>query len=181
MPLPFSYPLLDDSQGGPSGPATPTTSRPYATRVGRDFLGFGLVRPFRRDLTGDLVAASDVDLVKACVEQVLGTRASNDAGTNQGELPWRPRFGSLLHVLRFRNNDALMQRYAQLYVADALKRWEPRVVLRSVLAEVGDASGQKGNVLYIRLRYDILDGNTAANQVVVSNVDQTISFQRAAA
>lgn len=180
MPIDFTYPLLPDAGGG-SGPQTPTTSSPYGERSARAFLGFGVTRPFRRDLTGDIVAEDDVALVKACVAQVIGTRASNDAGTMQGELPWRPRFGSLLHTLRFRNIDPLARKFAQLYVSEALARWEPRVVVKRVLLRDGDAGGLVGNVLEVHLLYDVLTNNIEANQVLVADVVQVVPIYREAA
>jgi uncharacterized protein len=50
----------------------------------------------------------------------------------QGELPWRTEFGSLLHLLCHQKNDRVLQELARVYVVDALKRWEPRVVVTSV-------------------------------------------------
>ena len=48
------------------------------------------------------------------------------------ELPWRTEFGSLLHLLRHQRSAAVLEELARVYVVDALKRWEPRVVVTAV-------------------------------------------------
>jgi uncharacterized protein len=93
----------------------------------QEFLGFGLLRPFRRDQKADFAAAGGGALIRSAVGQILGTVGSSDF--TQGELPWRTEFGSLLHLLRHQKNDRVLQELARVYVVDALKRWEPRVVM----------------------------------------------------
>jgi len=79
-----------------------------------------LAFPFRRDAT-DLAAVTDTDLLLAQAEQVLGTEADSPKGT--GELPWRTSFGSVLHLLRHRPNDAALAELARVHSRDALTRW----------------------------------------------------------
>lgn len=135
-------------------------------------LGFGLVRPFRRDGRSDFVAKSDEELVRACVGQVLGTSCSNDAGTVQGELPWRSDFGSLLQLLRHRNfADPATQQLARVYVAQAIQRWEPRVVVKRVAVSSEDVPG--GLAMVIKMNYSILAGSSL-NQVFVPDVAQVV-------
>ncbi len=139
----------------------------------RSHLGFGLVRPFRRDGRSDFVAQSGADLVRACIGQILGTLCSNDAGTTQGELPWRTDFGSLLALLRHRNfGDPATQQLARVYVAQAITRWEPRVRVKRVSVSSDTAPGG-GLSLVIRLSYEILAGG-AGNQVFVPDVAQVV-------
>jgi phage baseplate assembly protein W len=90
----------------------------------------------------------------------------------QGELPWRTEFGSLLHLLRHQRNDAVLQELARVYVVDALKRWEPRVVITSV--EVTRERQDSENVLAIRLRYNVIDRNVPGNNVLIEGVEQTV-------
>jgi len=47
-------------------------------------------------------------------------------------MPWRTEFGSLLHRLQHQKNDSVLQELGRVYVIDALKRWEPRVVVTDV-------------------------------------------------
>jgi phage baseplate assembly protein W len=84
---------------------------------------FGLLCPFRRHRKADFAAVGGEALVRSAVGQILGTMA--DSEFTQGELPWRTEFGSLLHLLRRQENDAVLQELARFHVADSLKRWEP--------------------------------------------------------
>lgn len=138
--------------------------------MANEFLGFGLLRPFRRDRKADFAAAGGEALVRSAVGQILGTMSSSDF--TQGELPWRTEFGSLLHLLRHQKNDAVLQELARVHVADALKRWEPRVQLTSV--QVTRERDRGENVLAIRLRYNVIDRNVPGNNVIVAGVEQTV-------
>ena len=91
----------------------------------------------------------------------------------QGELPWRTEFGSLLHLLRHQRNDPVLQELARVYVVDALKRWEPRVVVTSVKITRERQDGE--NVLAIRLRYNVISTNVPGNNVIVAGVEQTVT------
>jgi phage baseplate assembly protein W len=134
------------------------------------FLGYGLTRPFQRDLRSDFAGAGGEQLIRSAVGQILGTVGSSDY--TQGEVPWRSSFGSLLHVLRHQPNDHVLQELARVYVVDALKRWEPRVVVTSVQVMREQHDGE--NVLSIRLRYDITSTNTPGNNVILAGIDQTV-------
>jgi phage baseplate assembly protein W len=90
----------------------------------------------------------------------------------QGELPWRTEFGSLLHLLRHQKNDAVLQELARVHVADALKRWEPRVQLTSVQVTAERDPGE--NVLALRIRYNVISANTPGNNVIVAGVEQAV-------
>lgn len=143
-----------------------------AATMAQEFLGFGLLRPFRRDLRSDFAAAGGADVIKSAVGQVLGTVGSSEF--TQGELPCRTEFGSLLHLLRHQKNDRVLQELARVYVVDALKRWEPRVVVTSVKVAREQQDGQ--NVLAIRLRYNVISTNTPGNNVILSGVEQTVTL-----
>jgi hypothetical protein len=137
----------------------------------KEFLGFGLTRPFQRDGATDFAAAGGEQLVRSAVGQILGTIGSSDF--TQGELPWRTEFGSLLHVLRHQRNDTVLQELARVYVVDALKRWEPRVVVTLVQITRDHRDGE--NVLAIHLRYNVILTSTPGNNVILSGVEQTVS------
>lgn len=135
----------------------------------QELLGFGLIRPLQRDGRADFAAAGGEQLVRSCVAQVLGTMGASDSGA--GELPWS-EFGSLLHRLRHQKNDNVLQELARVYVVDALKRWEPRVVVTSVQVAREHHDGQ--NVLGIRIRYSVISANTPGNSVILSGIEQTV-------
>ena len=130
MPVSASFPLLPDPTASPPSAVAAAELDAPARGTGSEFLGFGLLRPFRRDLKADFAADGGERLVRSAVGQILGTMAGSDF--TQGELPWRTEFGSLLHLLRHQRNDAVLNELARVYVVDALKRWEPRVVVTSV-------------------------------------------------
>ncbi len=134
------------------------------------FLGAGLLRPFVRDQKQDFANAAGVDLVRACVGQILGTRASDDSGEHQGELEWKPDFGSKLYLLKHRRGP-LLSELARFYVVEALGRWEPRVT--SIRAAA--AFDRLERLLTVDLVYDIIAANVAGNNVLFSDVEQSVS------
>ena len=135
-----------------------------------DLLGFGLIRPFRRDRKTDFAAAGGEAVVRSAVGQILGTMAASDV--TPGELPWRTELGSLLHLLRHQKNDAALQELARVHVVDALRRWEPRVQVTTV--QVTRERDRGGNVLAIRLRYNIISTGAPGANVLVAGVEQVV-------
>jgi phage baseplate assembly protein W len=135
-----------------------------------EFLGFGLVRPFRRDGRADFLAAGGEPVIRSAVGQILGTVGASDG--MPGELPWRTDFGSLLYRLRHQKNDNVLQELARVYVVDALKRWEPRIVVTAVQVSREQHDGK--NVLAIRLNYDVVSMNVPGNGVILSRIQQTV-------
>lgn len=138
--------------------------------MAQEFLGFGVLRPFRRDQKSDFAADGGERLVRSAVGQILGTMAGSEF--TQGELPWRTDFGSLLYLLRHQKNDAVLQELARIHVVDALRRWEPRVQVTSVQVTRERQDGE--NVLAIRLRYNLISTNTPGNNVILPGLAQTV-------
>jgi hypothetical protein len=138
MPISYSWPVTQ-----PAPPATTPTARAAGHRF--EPLGCGIVRPFRRDVRGDIRNDCGVPVVAAAIGQILGTA--------QGELLWRPEFGSRLQRLRHKTNVKGLGELARVYVAEALERWEPRVTVVAVDMEVG-GTGQE-TTLGIRVDYRI--------------------------
>lgn len=136
------------------------------------FLGSGILRPFVRDQKNDFANGNGIPLLKACVGQVLGTRSSDDSGQNQGEIPWRPDFGSKLYLLKHRKG-APLDDLARTYTADALRTWEPRVVNVKAQATFKPSLRE----LDIDLRYDVIAQNVPGNAVVVQGVTQSLTIQ----
>jgi phage baseplate assembly protein W len=58
------------------------------------------------------------------------------------------------------------------HVVEALKRWEPRVVVTDVRVTREHHDGE--NVLAIRLRYDVIAANTPGNNVLLAGIEQTL-------
>lgn len=139
------------------------------------FLGAGLLRPFVRDQKNDFANDAGLALIKACIGQVLGTRAADDSGEQQGELEWRPAFGSKLHLLQHRKGP-LLSELARFYVVEALSRWEPRVVNVSATSSFDAAR----RLLTIELMYDVIASNVAGNNVLFAGVQQSVDLAVAA-
>jgi phage baseplate assembly protein W len=140
---------------GPSLPATPVElALSLANRLGR-----GIVHPFRRDGKGDWANLAGEAMVVTHVSQILGTRATSAHGV--GELPWRPEFGSWLHLLKHAPITAATPALARLYCVEAIQRWEPRVRITdvSVVAEEIDT----GNKLDIGARFNFIDLQRGTN------------------
>lgn len=147
---------------------------PFSEPVARSpsfgaLLGRCVVRPFRRDQKRDFASAYDVALIRANVAQILGTRAQSALG--DGELPWRPEFGSLVHLVRYMNNDDVLEDLLRSRVIDALEQWEPRVLIKDLAATRSSAGGETQNVLTFGITYDILS-RARSGSVVASNVFQ---------
>lgn len=166
----YTWPLQISAAAAPAADEVVSpTDRAIAVGA-QAHLGYGLLRPFRRDRKNDFANGGGVELVKAAVGQVLGTLASSDYTV--GEVPWRTEFGSLLSLLRHNNNDDEQQELARYYVLRALRRWEPRVTLkRTTISRKAGPDGQE-TVLEIRIVYDIIQYNVLGNQVVLPDVEQ---------
>ncbi|HEX7839685.1 MAG TPA: GPW/gp25 family protein [Kofleriaceae bacterium] len=141
-----------------------------------EFLGFGLLRPLRRDQKADFAAGGGKQLIRSAVGQILGTIGASEV--TPGELPWRTEFGSLLYRLRHQKNDSVLQELARVYIVDALKRWEPRIVVTAVQISRDQQEGE--DVLAIRIRYDVISNNTPGNNVILSKLEQTVMLPSSA-
>lgn len=166
-----SWPLLAAPPSPPLPLSLPDDPGVDAT-VGSSFLGYGLVRPFRRDQQRDFVAAGGVALVRASVAQILGTMASGPVA--QGELPWRPEFGSQLYRLRMGLNNAELAGIGRQFVADAITRWEPRVRITRVQFTRRSIGTDKGNILAIAVFFDILGSNPQNRQILGSTKAEVV-------
>lgn len=174
MPVDSTYTLSPDS--GEVAESFSAATAAEASAIS-SFFGYGLLSPFRRG-PSDFVAGGDADLLASMVDEVLGTKAESDY--TAGELPWRPEFGSLLHFLRHRNNDATTAELARVYVAEALARWIPQIRLKSVTTEKKTGPDGEDSILYVQIVYDIVALNRPGNEVLVSGVTQTVAVALAA-
>ena len=94
-------------------------------------------------------------------------------GTGLGELPWRTEFGARLRELKHQKNDVVLQELARARVAEALKRWAPRIVVTSINVSRETQEGE--NVLVIRGRYNLINENVPGNNVLLEGVEVTVS------
>lgn len=124
--------------------------------VPQRLFGRALVRPFQRNAINDFASASGEERFIAALGQVLGTRCTSARA--QGEVPWRPDFGSLLDQLRHRNPGPVTTELARQYVVDAVKKWIPSVRIINVSAsrEMTD----NGERLVVNVSYAMVTNNT---------------------
>lgn len=96
-----------------------------------EYLGAGIILPFRRDGKQDFANSSGLDMVRSSVRLILGTLCSGPE--NEGELRYNQGLGTLVSTLKHRNiDDPTTQELATHYVYEALKENEPRVLLFDV-------------------------------------------------
>lgn len=140
-------------------------------------LGYCLVAPFTWGSRGDFVAAGGLQLIRAVIRAIIGTRCSAPSGSNPGEISWRPQAGSLVDLLRHLNvDDPATQALARLYVAQAVQTWDPRIVIQRVgcsrIEVPGQGTGLKTTVIYA-VRASGARG--AATLVQEDKVEHTVS------
>ncbi|MEZ4728401.1 MAG: GPW/gp25 family protein [Caldilineaceae bacterium] len=90
-------------------------------------IGRGWAFPPQVNRRGSVVLTTESDEIQQAIRIILMTAP--------GERVMRPTFGSLLHELIFAPINTETLTLAQRYVEDALKMWEPRITLRSVVVE----------------------------------------------
>lgn len=115
-----------------------------------DRFGTGIALPFKVGATG-IKTASGAPKVFMGVKQVISTPVA--------KLPWRCKFGTRVGRLRHMNNSDGLQQLAKVDVGDALKLWEPRVALSSVVAAPRDQNNR--NILDLTVGI-ILNGKTVS-------------------
>jgi phage baseplate assembly protein W len=165
-----SWPLIEPASPGPSPVSPSLPSAIPQRRFQFQPFGYGLIRPFQRDQKGDFATAGDAKLVSAAIGQILGTFASSDF--SQGEMPWRPEFGSLLYLLKHRPNTPALDQLAHQYVVQAIQQWERRVVVTDVF--IGRDFEEDGglNSLIIKVRFNFID--TSSGAVIYQDLETSI-------
>jgi phage baseplate assembly protein W len=122
--------------------------------MAQQFIGSGWSYPMRTDVTGSIaLSRGDRDIVEA-IRLILGT--------SPGERPMRPEFGCGIHDRVFDSADASTAGDIAVDVKDALRRWEPRINVRSVDVTIDDYDHAK---LYVDVSYEIRGTNSKRNLV----------------
>jgi len=126
-----------------------------------DALWYGPVRPFRLDVTGDVVGATGAEAVSASIGQIIGTLGATQVA--QGEVPWDTEFGSGAHFMRHKSNPRRLAAGARQYIWQAVERYEPRALLKAVNTSVEYEDNGVSLVISItyRLRAQQAQGNEA--------------------
>ncbi len=147
---------------GPTSPSIPGVS-PFSPL---DQFGRGLIHPFRRNARGDYQNEFGPRLITSAVSQILGTFASTEVA--QGEVPWRPNFGSALYLLRHQPNNEVLQSLARIHSVEAIQRWEPRVKITDVRVEREDTT------LTLHVRFNFIDLTTG--QAIFEDLEALITI-----
>jgi Bacteriophage baseplate protein W len=118
-----------------------------------DFLGKGFAFPLQLNQTGGIKKSEYETKIKESLQVILGTQ--------RGERLMRPTFGADLKRLAFAPNTPATANLAQHYVEDAIRLWEPRVLLDEVIVQNDNSKAQ----LLIHIRYRIKSTNEPGNLV----------------
>lgn len=119
----------------------------------RDFLGSGFSYPVRVSVQGGIqLSAAEQDIAEA-IWIILRTEV--------GERVYRPTFGCRLSELTFAPMNTRTLFLMRLYVEEALRLWEPRIVVEEVRADPDPVSGRVDLVIDYRIRQT----NSPANMV----------------
>lgn len=110
--------------------------------------------PAKRKAGGYFTALTDATQVKADLLMLLTTRPN--------ERVMLPEFGSRLPDLVFEPNDTVLEALAELYIIEAIKRWEPRVRVLST------AIRSEEHELHVTVQFAIKEN---------LNETQTLAFQ----
>ena len=104
-------------------------------------------------LTSDLIAMKN--------ENAIARSIKNIVFTNPGEKFFNPRFGSRITDSLFENADDLTAIEIQTQIQESIRRYEPRVNLRSVDA----FANIDGNAFDVIIKYDIIGSDVPAQQL----------------
>lgn len=118
-----------------------------------DFIGRGFPFPLRIDARGSMVLVGGIEELERSMAMVLSTAP--------GERPFRPRFGCAIWELMFDPVNENTMGLMQMYVEEALQRWEPRVEVEEVRCIPDNDSAQ----VQIEIDYVVRDTNDKRNLV----------------
>lgn len=108
-------------------------------------IGRGWRFPPGLDERGTVALVADEAELEQAIRIILSTAP--------GQRVMRPEFGCRIHELAFAPNNSATAGMAARYVAEALGRWEPRIEVQRVEAEIDPANPA---CLLIRLEYRVV-------------------------
>ena len=120
----------------------------------KDFLGRGLRFPVSINLNGGVSSSQLEENVRQSLFVILGTA--------QGERVTRPHFGCRIHDLMFAPNNPMTSARAEVFCAEAIYKFEPRVHKVTCSAQT---NADEPNRLDIRIEYVIAGKNDKRNLV----------------
>ena len=99
-----------------------------------DYIGSGLAFPLQISVQGGVQISSSTQNIEESIIIILRT--------DLGERVYRPNFGSRLSELVFEPLNVQTLMLIRLYVEEALKMWEPRIILKEVRADPDPVRGR---------------------------------------
>lgn len=121
-----------------------------------EFLGFGMLVPFRIDGHGDIANGGGMNNLRSRVRTLLGTR--------QGEMPWKPNFGLNLDQFRHAPNDRVLEQQASFVVHEQFRLWEPQIEIANIQA----ARLVKKNRILLTVNWKVTGGVIGGQEAVFS-------------
>ncbi len=118
-----------------------------------EFLGTGLITPFRRMGSSDFMSSSGPELVRSSVRQIIGIQ--------KGELRWRPKFGTRISKFKNKPNTEGVEHLLSDDIESSVRQHEPRATTITV------AVNRRDNRLLASITWSLTSKNTAANQTLV--------------
>jgi uncharacterized protein len=125
-----------------------------ASDTGKEFLGAGVAFPFGVDAQGQLAMNSLEDHVRQSILLI--------AQTGKGERVMRSDFGAGLQALVFSPASPATAALVQQRLKDSLIRYEPRIEVLSLTAEI---DGESPETVTVTLQYRIRRTDTTFNLV----------------
>ena len=117
-------------------------------------LGSGWRTPLAIDRQGSIALSSENDNIQEAIWIILSTAP--------GERLMHPNFGCAIHRLAFEPNNVSTAGLARFYVEDALRTWEPRILLDEVEVQ---ADVDQPWLLLISVRYRVRTTDSRFNLV----------------
>lgn len=115
--------------------------------MNKEILNQGFAQPMQVNVRGGIRKAQGDEKIRRSILTIVGTQ--------HGERLMRPNFGCNLKSLVFAPNNTATANLARYYVEEALRTWEPRIVLESVTVQNHQREGE----LLIEVRYRIKSTN----------------------
>lgn len=122
--------------------------------MARNILGKGWKFPITTDVNGNIALSSYEKSVEDSIRIILGT--------TPGERVMQPDFGCKINDIIFSPDSSKTVSLAVHYIEEAIVRWEPRVILKSVK---GEKDPYNQSLINIKIDYEIRSVNTFFNMV----------------
>ncbi len=107
-------------------------------KMNRNILGCGWKFPVGLDVRGNIAESSYEKSIEESIRIILGT--------TPGERVMHPDFGCKINEIVFFPNSSRTVSLAVHYIEEAIVKWEPRVILKSVTGEQDHENPVKLNI-----------------------------------